>query len=190
VHLGGLDSRMGVLVELVEKHQLPVRRISPTHVGRTEALFDEAIHFAHLGGMIDISTGGTHFDEPYRQVLRAFRQGVPVDRITFSSDGNAGVVVRDADGNVSGYRRAPLDGNLEQVVKLITEGGVDPAVAFRLVTANPARNLSLPHKGRVVAGADADLCLFDEHYRLRDLLARGEWLMREGLIIKKGNFEN
>ncbi|MDR1273088.1 MAG: beta-aspartyl-peptidase [Odoribacteraceae bacterium] len=190
VHLGALDTRMGLLLELVEKYRVPVRRLSPTHVGRDEALFDEATRFARLGGMIDISTGGTRFDEPYRQVLRALRQGVPVDRITFSSDGNAGVVARDAGGNVTGYRVAPLDKNLEQVIKLITDGGLDPADAFALVTANPARNLSLPRKGRIVAGADADLCLFDERYALRDVFARGQRLMQEGVIIKKGNFEN
>jgi beta-aspartyl-dipeptidase (metallo-type) len=190
VHLGGLDTGMGLLLELVEKYRVPVRRLSPTHVGRSRALFDEAIRFARLGGMIDISTGGTRFDEPYRQVLLALERGVPLSRITFSSDGNAGVVTRDASGNVTSYRRAPLDKNLEQVVKLIQEGGVDPSDAFRLVTTNPAANLSLPAKGRIIAGADADFCLFDEHFTLRDVFARGEALVREGIVVKKGNFEN
>lgn len=190
VHLGALESRMGVLMELVKRYQTPIRRLSPTHVGRTEALFDEAIRFALLGGMIDVSTGGTRFDEPYKQVLLALQRGVPLSRITFSSDGNAGVVRRDASGQVIGYRRAPLDRNLEQVVKLITEGGLPPGDAFRLVTSNPADNLSLRHKGRIVAGADADFCLFDERFTLRDVFAGGEALVRDGVILKKGNFEN
>jgi beta-aspartyl-dipeptidase (metallo-type) len=190
VHLGALESRMDVLLELVEKYRVPVRRLSPTHVGRTAALFEEAVRFALLGGMIDISTGGTRFEEPYKQVLRAIERGVPLARLTFSSDGNAGVVKRDADGNVTGYYRAPLDRNLEQVIKLVTDGGMDASDAFRLVTLNPATNLSLPRKGRIAAGADADFCLFDERYALRHLFARGEALLRDGVIVKKGNFEN
>ncbi|MDR0766103.1 MAG: beta-aspartyl-peptidase [Odoribacteraceae bacterium] len=189
VHVGALDSRLGVLLELVERYQLPIRRLSPTHVGRTAALFDEAIRFALHGGMIDISTGGTRFDEPYKQALLALQRGVPLSRITFSSDGNAGVVRKDADGRVIDYRRAPLDRNLEQVIKLITDGGLAPADAFRLVTSNPAANLSLPRKGRIVAGADADFCLFDEHFTLRDVFAGGEALARDGVVLKKGNFE-
>ncbi|MDR1415300.1 MAG: beta-aspartyl-peptidase, partial [Odoribacteraceae bacterium] len=122
VHIGGMETRMGVLLKLVEKYRVPARCLSPTHVGRDEALFDEALQFAAIGGMIDISTGGTRFDEPYRQALRAIRRGIPVHRLTFSSDGNAGVVSRDTSGNITGYRKAPLDKNLEQVVKLITEG--------------------------------------------------------------------
>ena len=190
VHLGALDSHMSVLLELVERYQLPVRRLSPTHVGRTGALFDEATRFALLGGMIDISTGGTRFDEPYKQVLLALQRGVPVSRLTFSSDGNAGVARRDASGRVTDYHRAPLDRNLEQVIKLITEGGIAPGDAFRLVTSNPADNLSLPRKGRIIAGADADFCLFDERFVLRDVFAGGQALMRDRIILKKGNFEN
>ncbi len=33
VHLGGQKSGMALLLELVEKYQAPIRRISPTHVG-------------------------------------------------------------------------------------------------------------------------------------------------------------
>ena len=57
VHLGALDTNMSLLIELVEKYKFPIKNISPTHVGRTASLFDEAIKFAKLGGMIDITTG-------------------------------------------------------------------------------------------------------------------------------------
>jgi beta-aspartyl-dipeptidase (metallo-type) len=189
VHLGALDSGMDVLLELAGKLRAPIRRISPTHVGRTKALFEEAIRFARMGGMIDISTGGTHFDEPWKQVIYALEQGVSISRMTFSSDGNAGVIVRDGDGNVSGYRRAPVDLNLRQTVRLITDGGLDPADAFRLITSNPAENLSLPQKGQIAPGMDADCCLFDEDFHLCDVIAGGVMMMRDGVLLKKGNFE-
>lgn len=189
VHLGGQKSGMGLLLDLVEKYQAPIRRISPTHVGRTRQLFDEAIRFAKLGGMIDISTGGTKFDEPYKQVLEAMDRGVSIDNITLSSDGNAGVMIKDADGNIIGYRTAPIDLNLQQVVKLVKEGGVDPSIAFRLITSSPARNLSLPHKGTIAVGNDADFCFLDNDYTLCDVIAKGEVMMKDKVIIKKGTYE-
>lgn len=188
VHLGGQDSKMGLLLELVEKYQAPIRRISPTHVGRTKDLFEQAIRFAKLDGMIDISTGGTQFDEPYNQVLYALEQGVSMDNMTLSSDGNAGVMKKDEKGNIIGYRRAPIDLNLKQVVKLIG-AGIDLSEAFKLITSSPATNLSLPDKGNIAVGKDADLCFFDEDLQLLDVIAKGEIMMRDKVLVKKGTFE-
>lgn len=189
VHLGGHRSGMALLLELVEKYQAPIRRISPTHVGRTTALFDEAIRFAKLGGMIDISTGGTKFDEPYKQVLMALEQGVSMENMTLSSDGNAGVMIKDEQGEIIGYRKSPIHLNFSQVVKLITDGGVAPTEAFKLITTNPARNLSLLKKGRIAVGVDADFCFLADDYSLQDVIAKGVCMMENGTIVKKGTYE-
>ncbi|PZU90065.1 MAG: beta-aspartyl-peptidase [Chryseobacterium sp.] len=188
VHLGGHKPGMELLLELVEKYQAPIRRISPTHVGRTKDLFNQAVRFAKLDGMIDISTGGTQFAQPYEQVLYALEQGVSMDNMTLSSDGNAGVMKKDEKGNIIGYRRAPIDLNLKQVVKLIGEG-VDISEAFKLITSSPATNLSLPNKGSIAVGKDADFCFFDESLQLTDVIAKGEIMMRDKVLIKKGTFE-
>lgn len=188
VHLGGHNPGMELLLELVEKYQAPIRRISPTHVGRTKVLFEQAIRFAKLDGMIDISTGGTQFAQPYEQVLYALEQGVSMDNMTLSSDGNAGVMKKDEKGNIIGYRRAPIDLNLKQVVKLVGEG-IDISEAFKLITSSPAANLSLPNKGSIAVGKDADFCFFDENLQLLDVIAKGEVMMRDKVLIKKGTFE-
>ena len=65
VHLGNLDTKLDVLFELVEKYEFPIEHISPTHVARTKALFDQAIEFGKLGGMIDITTGASKYTEPH-----------------------------------------------------------------------------------------------------------------------------
>ena len=189
VHLGALNTHMTLLLELVEKYQFPIRHISPTHVGRTAPLFEEAIRFAKLGGMIDITTGGTKFDEPYKQVIYALSKGVPIDNMTFSSDGNAGLGKKDASGNIVGFYKAPIDLNLKQVVKLVKEGGLSISDSFRLVTSGPAKNLSLKQKGFLAAGCDADLCFFDNNIQLTDVMAMGSWMMKDGSIIRKGSFE-
>lgn len=189
VHLGSLDTNMSLLIELVEEYKFPIRNISPTHVGRTSALFDEAIKFAKLGGMIDITTGGTKFSEPYEQVLYALNKGVSIDNMTFSSDGNAGMARMNTAGEVIEFYKAPVDLNLKQIVVLIKKGRLPISDAFKLVTSGPAKNLTLPNKGIIDVDKDADLCFFDNDFNLTDVMAMGNWMMKDGTVIKKGSFE-
>jgi len=182
IHLGALETRMRILFDLVKKFEFPIEYISPTHCGRTKPLFEEAIEFAKMGGMIDISTGGTKYDAPHRQVLYALENGVPVDNMTFSSDGNAGMAKKTQEGNLELYK-APIHLNLQEVIALIKEGGLSPADAFKLITANPAKNLSLPHKGRIAEGCDADFCFFDDNYQLTHVFARGKAMMKDTKIL-------
>ena len=182
IHLGILDSGMDILFELVNKYQFPIRHISPTHVGRTRKLFDQAIAFAQMGGMIDITTGASKYDEPFKQVLYALEQGVSINNLTFSSDGNAGLSKIDENGALILFP-APIDQNLEQVRLLVKEGGLSISDAFKLITCNPAKNLSLAHKGTLAPGADADLCFFDKDLSLIDVMARGNLLMHNGNVL-------
>jgi beta-aspartyl-dipeptidase (metallo-type) len=174
---------------LVNEYKFPIEHISPTHVGRTKELFDQAIEFAKLGGMIDITTGASKYTDPYKSVLYALENGVSIDNMTFSSDGNAGLTKFDDTGNAIGVRKAPFDKNLEEVVLLIKEGGVSISEAFKLITTNPARNLGLKHKGKIEVGCDADLCCFTEDLKLADVFAKGQQMMKNGNIVVKGNFE-
>lgn len=189
IHLGALDSRMDILLELVKTHQFPIRHISPTHVGRTKKLFEQAIEFAKLGGMIDISTGGTKYDLPYKQVLYALENGVSIDNITFSSDGNAGMAIKDENGNGIDLYKAPVDLNLKQVILLIKEAGMSISDALKIITANPARNLSLAQKGVIALGNDADFCFFDSDFNLTDVIARGNRMMENSKVIKFNFYE-
>mgnify|MGYP001204793770 CR=1 FL=1 len=189
VHLGNLDTKMDVLFELVNDYQFPIEHISPTHVGRTKELFDQALKFAKLGGIIDITTGASKYTDPYKSVLYALKNGVSIDNMTFSTDGNAGLTKFDTAGNVIGIKRAPIDKNLEEVILLIQEGGVSISEAFKLITKNPARNLGLKHKGKIEVGFDADLCCFTQDLKLTDVFAKGQQMMKNGNIVVKGNFE-
>ncbi|HPF97800.1 MAG TPA: beta-aspartyl-peptidase [Mangrovimonas sp.] len=189
IHLGNLESKMDPLFELVNKYQFPIEHISPTHVGRTKPLFEQAIEFAKLGGMIDITTGASKYTDPYKSVMYALEKGASIDNITFSSDGHAGLTKLDENGQVIGVRRAPIDQNLQEVVNLIQLGKVAIGDAFKIITTNPARNLGLKNKGQLAVGFDADLCVFDSNLNLVDVFARGQQMMANGKIIVKGNFE-
>ncbi len=189
VHLGGLTSKMDLLFQMVKEYEFPIRHISPTHVGRSKDLFDQAIEFAKLGGIIDITTGASKYTEPWKAVVYAMDQGISLDNISFSSDGHAGISKKDANGVEIGFTKAPIFQNLHQMRQLVKQGGVPLQEALKLITTTPARNLSLKRKGTIHTGADADLCFFDEDLNLTDVIAMGQLLMCDQHVVKKGIFE-
>lgn len=190
VHLGNLDTKMDVLFELVKDYKFPIEHISPTHVGRTKELFEQAMEFAKLGGMIDITTGASQYTRPYKSVLYALENGVSIDTMTFSSDGHAGLTKFDDNGKPIGSRIAPIHMNLAETILLVKEGNIPIEDAFKLVTTNPAKNLGLKQKGRIEVGYDADICCFNDQLELMDVFAKGQQMMGDGNILVKGNFES
>lgn len=189
VHLGALSGGIDLLLKIAREYPSLIGYISPTHMGRTHDLFLQGVEFARMGGMIDISTGGTKYCEPWESVIEGLEAGVPIDRMTFSSDGNAGVRRKNPLTGEDSYSVAPLHRNLEQTLRLISDGGLSPSDALKLITVNPARNMKLRGKGHIETGFDADIALFDEDWNLQGLYARGTEMMREGKVLRKGNFE-
>lgn len=188
VHLGALPEGMGQLLELVKDHHAPIRRISPTHVGRTEFLFEQSKEFAKLGGIVDLTTGGTRFAEPWEALTSAYREGCDLRQFTLSSDGNAGIGILNEAGELTGFKKAPLDLNLWNVQQLLRAGEVPSELALGTITSGPADNMGLKKKGRIAKGMDADFCLFDAEWNLTGTVARGQVHMWNKEIRTKGNF--
>jgi beta-aspartyl-dipeptidase (metallo-type) len=174
-HLGGAQSQMNVLFEMLDHFEAPIRHLSPTHVARTESLFTQAIEFGLRGGSIDITTGASKYTEPHLAALRAMEAGVNPDLISFSTDGHAGLDRKDESGQVIGTQPAPIAANLHAFQSLVHEGSINPTLALKPVTSSPARNLGLSNKGQIAIGADADFCLFDGKWKLGAVMAMGSW---------------
>ena len=189
LHLGDLSSKMDLLFEIIENYEFPIEHISPTHVGRTKDLFDQAITFAKMGGMIDITTGASKYTDPYKSVLYALDNNVSIDNMTFSSDGNAGLDKLDKNNNLVGFKSAPFDKNFEEVINLHKLGGIPIEDALKLITSNPAKNLGLKNKGQVKVNSDADLCFLNSDLELNTVIANGKFMMQEGALVVKGSFE-
>jgi len=189
LHLGALSSKMDLLFEIIENYEFPIEHISPTHVGRTKELFDQAITFAKMGGMIDITTGASKYTDPYKSVLYALDNNVSIDNITFSSDGNAGLDKLGKNNNLVGFKSAPFDKNFEEVINLHKLGGIPLEDALKLITSNPAKNLGLKNKGEVKVNSDADLCFLNSDLKLNTVIANGKFMMQDGDLVVKGSFE-
>jgi len=182
VHLGALKGGMEPLFRMVSDYHFPIEHISPTHVGRTKDLFEQAVAFAKMGGSIDITTGASKFTEPEISAQLAVDSGVPDHLITFSTDGNAGLDRYDETGKQIGFRAAPISANLETFQAWVRKGNINPEQALKAVTSNPADNLGLRQKGRINPGCDADFCLFDDTWNLTDVIAHGKAVMKDGTM--------
>ena len=174
IHLGNLKTRIDVLHSIVDQYPSLISYISPTHCSRTRPLFDTCVEFAKKGGMMDISTGGTRFTEAHQAVALALEAGAPLSNLTFSSDGHGGVRREDPVTGEVTYTPAPLTLNYKEMVALVRDGILPLESALQLVTANPARNLSLRRKGRIAAGCDADFVALNEDLSIHSVYAKGK----------------
>jgi N-acetylglucosamine-6-phosphate deacetylase len=82
-----------------------------------------------------------------------------------------GTSVRRADGTLAGSALL-LDACLRNARAWLPD--MAAAEVLRMATQTPAELLGLGHKGRVEVGADADLIVLDEEWRVQRTLVRGE----------------
>lgn len=188
-HLGAQESRLEPIMEIVREKLFPIENISPTHCIRTKALWEESIEFAKLGGMADVTSGGTKYTDPHKAILWGIEQGAPVENITMSSDGNAGIGIMDENKNLIGFKKAPITGNLTELIALIKSKEISVPNALSILTTNPAKNMKIKNKGAVRVGNEADLCFFNDNWELEDVMSRGVMMMKDKVLLKKGSFE-
>jgi beta-aspartyl-dipeptidase (metallo-type) len=61
--------------------------------------------------------------------------------------------------------------------------------AVKVVTSNVASILKLKKKGRIIPGNDADVVLIDQQFKIKHVVALGQLMMKDAVILKKGNYE-
>jgi len=116
--------------------------------------------------------------------------GVDPGRVTFTSDGQGSLPLFDAAGRVRALDVGRVTSLFAEVRAAVQEEGLPLETALRVITENPARLLKLRGKGTVAPGADADLVLLDPvSLDIRDVMAKGTWLMTDGVPQRRGTFE-
>lgn len=192
LHLGDGARGLELVREAIGRSELPASVFHPTHVNRNRRLFDEALALAKRGSVIDITAFPVGPDEdawPADEALvRYLDAGLPPGNVTVSSDAGGCLPVFDADGRVAAMdvgRPAALGATLQA---LLARGEPLERV-LPAFTANVARLLLLPRKGHIVTGADADLVVLGADGGIRDVMARGQWHVRNGRAVRRGTFE-
>ena len=184
VHVGDGPSRLGVLREALADSDLPAASFYPTHINRSDALLREAAQFAADGAWVDITASTTPElvaagDIPALDALqRVLDAGAPADRVTISSDAGGSLPLFE-NGELRGLTAASPQSLLEVLQQTISAAPEQVEAVIAALTANPATALGLAGKGRVAAGADADILLLDPaSSELTDVMCGGRWLLR------------
>ncbi len=98
-------------------------------------------------------------DEPValpRGIARAVQAGIPLARVTLSSDGNGSQPFFD-DEEFNPYRCCRFETLLETVRVLVKDYDFSISDALRPLTSSVAGFLNLTGKGEILPGNDADL---------------------------------
>lgn len=193
IHMGDAKNPFRPIYDAVEQSELPIKQFYPTHCNRNDYIFEDAKVYGKKG-WVDITTSSyPYFSEyeikPSKAVSELLKAGVPENHITFTSDANGSLPDFDEQGNLVKLEKGLPMANLTELRDTVLVEQVPMEVALKVLTSNPATALKLKGKGTVAANADADLLLMNEKLEITHVIARGELVMRDGNLMKKGSYE-
>lgn len=196
VHLGDGDAHFDPLIGVIENTEIPIGQFIPTHVNRKRALLDAAKDWAKRGGNIDFTTGIDAESDPAGSVktstgiAECLADGVPLDRISMTSDGNGSLPDFDENGKMIGLSVAGFDTVGREFADLVESEKLDIPTALAPITCNPARMLRLDgSKGYLGCGHDADILVLDDALAPETVIARGKVAMIGKERLLRGTFE-
>lgn len=193
LHMGDGTRLLSQVMNVIEKSEIPIKHFLPTHVNRKAEVFEAALEFAKKGGYIDItdSFGEDDYKTAAKAVVAAEEAGVPLERLTFSSDGYGSFSDYDAAGNLIRIGASPINVHQSEIIKLVKQYGFPLEEALQFLTVNPAKFLKLyPYKGTLTEGSDADMVLLDDKLEICDVFALGKQFVKNKKVIRKGTYED
>ncbi len=209
LHMGSGEGKLSPVFEALKRTSIPVKTFRPTHISRTHELLLDGFKLAKMGGYIDVTCedfSAAKADVPNQTdavsghkkaagrmavlLEEARAAGVPMDHITFSSDGQGSWSTYDESGRLKEIGVTDVGNMYCQFKSFVENGGLDISEALTYFTSNVAKALELyPKKGCIAEGADADLLLAGNDLKLDTVMARGRFMMEGGKLLKKGTYE-
>ena len=192
LHLGDGPRGLDLVRRALAVSELPPRVFHPTHVNRQKRLFDEARELAQAGATIDVTAFPVDDGDPGLSAADAIGAyldaGLPSGRLTCSSDAGGCLPTFDTDGRIAEMDVGRSSALADTLRELVRRGRALSSV-LPVFTTNVASVLRLRKKGAIAPGMDADLVVLDAEARVRDVMARGEWMVRDGRVTVPGRFE-
>jgi beta-aspartyl-dipeptidase (metallo-type) len=194
LHMGGGKRGLEMLFRIVRETEIPRTQLIPTHINRNRELFGAGLEWVKEGGFIDVTVGED--PDPERDpevsledcVALFVEKGLPLERLTASSDSNGSLPVFDEEGNLVRLAVATERDFFRKFRDLVVKKILPPESAVRLFSTNAAEFYKLEGKGRLAQGSDADLILLDRDFELTDVFSRGKRLMADGHLLVRGTF--
>lgn len=193
VHLGVSPDPGRALVEALDEAGSDPAGVVVTHANYAASALDAAIELGRAGCWIDVNPllhpGRVAASIAPADAIRTLREaGVPAERLTMSTDGNASVPRILPDGTLERFSHQL--GLLPAAREVARQGVLDEASALALITRNPADALRRPELGRIEAGAASDLVLIDEDWRIDTVISSGVVRVRDGVAVSPSPFRD
>ncbi|OQY51363.1 MAG: beta-aspartyl-peptidase [Desulfobacteraceae bacterium 4572_89] len=198
VHMGmdsdGLDRIFGV----EKKYAIRPDMFVPTHVNRKNSrLQDQSLELAAKGAVIDATCINGLPKKGDQQISAAefaclADENDLFDQVSFSSDADGSQPRWNADRTrLLGMGMGTSQSLLFELKQLVQVRGMGLAKALQPLTTTPARAYGLTgQKGKIVVGAHADILVLDgDTLGIRDVLAKGQVMMQNQKLEKKGYYE-
>jgi beta-aspartyl-dipeptidase (metallo-type) len=166
-HVGPGLARLAILREVLDHFDVLPECLYPTHVDRSKDLLKEAVGLTKRGVTVDLDT----FDQHLPKWVQFFlEENGDLARLTVSSDAAI---------------NSPCTLH-EQIVSTVRELNCPLEQLLPLITSNTARVLKLTNKGKLAAGADADVVVLDRAtLAIRHVVAQGRTVLRDSRLLKQ-----
>jgi len=196
IHMGGEKLGLSYLFDIIRNTEIPIEQFAPTHLNRDEELFGQAVEFGKMGGYIDLTAGVSGEEKssenikPGIAIKRLLKNGVLIEKITISTDGNGSVPKFNEKKEFVGMRIASVLSLHKEFIDMIKEENISIEEATHVTSTNIAQHLKLGKKGEIRAGKDADIIALDKDtLKIKHVIVRGKILMEDEEIVKFGTFE-
>lgn len=197
IHMGSEKIGLNPLFEIIKNTEIPIEQFGPTHLNRNEDLFKSAIEFGKMGGYVDLTTVVPVEDKSSgtikssKAVKRLTENGVSIERITMSTDGNGSMPKFNEKKEITGMAVASVSSLYKEFIDIIKKEKMSVGDAIRITSTNIAKHLKLDQKGEIKEGKDADLIVLDKNtLQIKYVIAEGKIMMENEKIMKFGTFEN
>lgn len=193
IHLGDAKNPFLPLHEVINHSELKYTQFLPTHCNRNDYIFDDAKVYGKTG-FVDITTSAWPYfkDEeikPSTALKLLLEANVPVGHITFSSDACGSLPGFDGQGRLVKLEMGLPSANIRELADAVLNEKIPLETSLKVLTSNVATILKLPNKGFISIGMDADLLFLNPEIKMIHLMAMGKWVVKEGIVVKKGAYE-
>lgn len=193
IHMGDAKNPFQPIEDAVKNSELQYTQFYPTHCNRNHYIFEDAKTYGKKG-YIDITASSyPYFPEyeikPSKAIAEFLNAGVPLQNITMTSDGNGSLPGFNEKGELIKLEMGQPRSIFDEMMDAVKEEGIPLEKALSVITSNVASILKLNHKGRIIAGADADLVILDKDLMMDGVIARGEFMVKDKKALTKGTYE-
>jgi beta-aspartyl-dipeptidase (metallo-type) len=193
IHMGDANDPFRPLYNAVAKSELKFTQFIPTHINRNDYIFEDAKEYGKMGYVDITASSYPYFPQyeikPSKAIVELMKAGVPLENITMTSDACGSLPDFDEKGNLIRLEMGYPKSILTEMTDAVKNEGLPLEKALKVVTSNVADVLKLKQKGRVKAGKDADVVLFDDSFNICYMVAMGKMMVKDKIMLRKGSYE-